>query len=50
MVPGKRTHAFEITRDKKLVWIYDDQSILKTMSSIQILDSSGNPLKGNVLH
>ena len=47
---GKVTHAFEVTRDKKLVWIYDDQSILKTMSSIQILDSKGNPIKGNVLH
>jgi hypothetical protein len=46
----KITHAFEITRDKKLVWIYNDQSILKTMSSIQILDSKGKPLKGKVLH
>ncbi len=47
---GKVTHAFEVTRDKKLVWIYDDQSILKTMSSIQILDSMRNPIKGNILH
>ena len=47
---GKVTHAFEITRDKKLVWIYDDQSILKTMSNIQILTSDGNPIKGNILH
>jgi hypothetical protein len=47
---GKVTHAFEITRDKKIVWIYDDQSILKTMSSIQILDSRGNPLKWKVVH
>ena len=47
---GKVTHAFEITHDKKLAWIYDDQSVLKTMSNIQILDSKGNPLKGNILH
>lgn len=47
---GKVTHAFEVTRDKKLVWKYDDQNILKTMSSIQILDSKGNMLKSNVLH
>jgi hypothetical protein len=47
---GKVTHAFEVTRDKKLIWVYNDQSILKTMSSIQILDSKGNPIKGNVLH
>ncbi len=47
---GKVTHAFEITRDKKLLWIYDDQSILKTMSSIQLLDSAGHSLKGSILH
>jgi hypothetical protein len=47
---GKNVHAFEITRDKKLVWIYDDQSVLKTMSSIQVLDPNGYSLKGNVLH
>jgi hypothetical protein len=47
---GKVTHAFEITRDKKLVWVYSDQSVLKTMSSILILDSAGNPLKGIILH
>ena len=47
---GKVTHAFEITRDKKVVWEYSDQSVLKTMSSIQILDSVGNPLKGIIFH
>lgn len=47
---GKVIHAFEITRGKKIVWIYDDQSILKTMSSIQILDYNGSPLDGKVIH
>lgn len=47
---GKAPHAFEITREKQVVWVYSDQSILKTMSSIQLLDSLGNPLKENVLH
>jgi hypothetical protein len=47
---GKITHAFEITRNKKIVWIYDDQSVLKTMSNIQFLDTNGHPLIGNVLH
>ena len=47
---GKAPHAFEITHDKRVVWVYNDQSILKTMSSIQLLDSLGGPLKGNVLH
>ena len=47
---GNVTHAFEITREKKLVWIYNDRSVLKTMSNIQVLDSHGNLLKGNILH
>jgi hypothetical protein len=47
---GKAPHAFEITPDKKVVWIYDDHSLLKTMSNIQVLDTEGNPLKGNILH
>jgi len=47
---GIIVHAFEITRDKHIVWTYKDTSILKTMSSIQILDELGNQLKGNVLH
>jgi len=47
---GTAPHAFEITLDKKIVWIYDDHSLLKTMSNIQVLDEKGNPLKGIVLH
>jgi len=47
---GKAPHAFEITPDKKVVWIYQDHSLLKTMSNIQILDAKGNPLQGKVLH
>ena len=47
---GKSAHAFEITRKKKIVWIYNDHTILKTMSNIQLLDKRGNPLKGRVLH
>ncbi len=47
---GKTPHAFEITRDKQVVWVYNDRSILKTISSIQVLDSLGNPLHGTALH
>ncbi len=47
---GKAPHAFEITRNKKAVWIFDDHVMLKTMSSIQILDHKGNPMKGQVFH
>ena len=41
---GKAPYAFEITRDKKVVWKYNDYVILKTMSNIQILDLDGKNL------
>jgi hypothetical protein len=47
---GKAPHAFEITRGKKVVWIYNDFSILKTMSSIQLLDQNEGGSSENVLH
>jgi hypothetical protein len=47
---GKAPHAFEITRNKKVVWVYRDNSILKTMSSIQLLDVPGNAITGEILH
>ena len=36
---GKAPHAIEITRDKKVVWIYNNNSFIQTMSSIQLIDS-----------
>jgi|WetSurMetagenome_2_1015567.scaffolds.fasta_scaffold02260_3 hypothetical protein len=50
---GKSPHAFEISRNKKVVWVFDDHSIIKTMSSIQLLDSSlhsGTRFENRVLH
>ena len=47
---GKAPHAFEITRDKKVVWIYNDFTILKTMSSIQLLDLNTNSAPDDILH
>lgn len=47
---GKAPHAFEITRDKKVVWIYNHNSFLKTMSSIQLIDSKGLSVTDNYLH
>ena len=47
---GKAPHVFEITRDKKIVWVYKDNTFLKTMSSIQLVDSHGLPLTDNNLH
>jgi len=47
---GKAPHAFEITRGKKVVWFYNDFTILKTMSSIQLLDLNADSTSYNILH
>jgi hypothetical protein len=47
---GKAPHAFEITRDKKVVWVYNDHSLLKTISSIQVMDSNADYTNESVLH
>jgi len=47
---GKAPHAFEITRDKKVVWVFKDSLFLKTMSSIQLTDKHGYPLSNKILH
>lgn len=47
---GTAPHAFEITPEKEVVWIYNDHTLLKTMSNIQILDVNGKPIIGTVLH
>ena len=47
---GKAPHAFEITRGKKVLWIYNDTTYLKTMSSIQMLDSNAQAPNGALLH
>lgn len=36
---GKAPHAIEVTRDKKLVWIYKNSTFIQTMSSIQLMDN-----------
>jgi hypothetical protein len=47
---GKAPHAFEITRNKKVVWVYNDNTFLKTMSSIQLFNSYYNSPTERVLH
>jgi hypothetical protein len=47
---GKAPHAFEITRDKKVVWVYNDFKILRTMSSIQLLDPDTDSTTINLMH
>jgi hypothetical protein len=47
---GKSAHAFEITREKKVVWVMKNQPYLKTMSSIQLIDKQGHPTDNKILH
>ena len=35
---GKGAHAFEVTRDKKIVWKWDDHSIIKSLTTVCALD------------
>ena len=35
---GKGAHAFEVTRDKKVVWKYDDHSIIKSLTTVRALE------------
>ena len=47
---GKAPHIIEITPDKKVVWTFSDYKNMKTISSIQLLDVSGDVTKGQILH
>ena len=35
---GKGAHAFEVTRDKKVVWKWDDHSFIKSLTTVRALD------------
>lgn len=47
---GQGPHAIEVTRDKKVVWIYPDSSFIQTMSSIQLIDKEFDPKTSVILH
>lgn len=47
---GQAPHLIEVTRDKKVVWTFQDHQTMRTISSVQILDVPGDPTKGEVLH
>jgi outer membrane protein assembly factor BamB len=46
---GEQPHVFEITRDKKIVWQFADQTHFKTINQIQLLDVPGDVTKGEIL-
>lgn len=35
---GKGVHAFEVTRDKKVVWTFADHQLAKTVTEVRVLD------------
>jgi len=35
---GKGAHAFEVTREKKVVWKWDDHSLIKSLTTVRVLD------------
>jgi outer membrane protein assembly factor BamB len=35
---GKGAHAFEVTRDKKVVWKWDDHSFIKSLTTVRVLN------------
>ena len=47
---GKAPHLIEVTREKQVVWTFADHQTMRTISSIQLLDVPGNPLRGEISH
>ena len=35
---GKGAHAFEVTRDKKVVWKWDDHSLIKSLTTVRVIE------------
>jgi hypothetical protein len=35
---GKGAHAFEITRDKKVVWTFADHDLVKSLATVRVID------------
>jgi hypothetical protein len=35
---GHGAHAFEVTRDKQVVWRYSDHSLIKSLTTVRLLE------------
>lgn len=46
---GAQPHLLEVTRDKKVVWSFDDTNNFKALSQVQLLDIPGDVTKGEIL-
>jgi hypothetical protein len=47
---GKAPHVIEVTPDKTVVWTFFDHKTMRTVSSLQLLDTPGDVTKGKILH
>jgi outer membrane protein assembly factor BamB len=47
---GKAPHLVEVTPDKQVVWTFADHATMKTISSVQLLDVTGDVINGGILH
>ena len=47
---GKAPHIIEVTPEKKVVWTFQDDNTMKTVSSVQLLDVPGDPALGDIFH
>jgi hypothetical protein len=45
---GEQAHLLEVTRDKKVVWAFDDRVNFKALSQVQLLDIPGDVTKGEI--
>lgn len=47
---GSGPHLIELTRDKGIVWTFQDHRTMRTISSVQLLDEPGDVTRGEILH
>lgn len=47
---GKSAHLVEVTPDKHAAWFFADHELMKTISSVQLLDVPGDVTRGEILH
>lgn len=47
---GQAPHLIEVSRDKHVVWTFADHRTFRTLSSVQLLDVSGDATRGEILH
>ncbi len=46
---GGQPQLFEVTRDKKVVWSFEDHKQFKTINQLQMLDVKGDVTRGEIL-